>query len=327
MHKLPEQRESNTPDQPYLSCSPVTSTSASRSSSAAFFCMVFPIPSMSLQTHGARRSPRGRTNKQPHAHTKTWFCMVGRNAQVLHLFSAVHLKRNQCSLKKKKKNTQKGEVREACNQTSKQYPRVCPYPSNTMESGEELFCLLFLCGVRMVFIPSRERSSRNTCSHSAVTARRSARSSITLPTLPRKRADFHPDARMRALFPRVTPCDLNAWCDARREELRRGVSAHCTWLFGRWLATHGTDARFSPRCDQCPSTKPPHWEDSALVTGGVNRRGGVNVACGCAWFIHRLIRWGGEWWMRGWWSRACSFFLTSDFKERICCDYVILMKF
>jgi len=32
----------------YLSCSPVTSTSAMRSSSAAFFCIVCPIPSMSL---------------------------------------------------------------------------------------------------------------------------------------------------------------------------------------------------------------------------------------------------------------------------------------
>lgn len=38
----------------HLSCSPVISTSASRSSSAAFFCMVFPIPSMSVLTHDAR---------------------------------------------------------------------------------------------------------------------------------------------------------------------------------------------------------------------------------------------------------------------------------
>lgn len=37
----------------HLSCSPVISTSASRSSSAAFFCMVFPIPSMSVLTHDA----------------------------------------------------------------------------------------------------------------------------------------------------------------------------------------------------------------------------------------------------------------------------------
>lgn len=33
----------------YLNCSPVTRTSAMRSSSAAFFCIVFPIPSISLQ--------------------------------------------------------------------------------------------------------------------------------------------------------------------------------------------------------------------------------------------------------------------------------------
>lgn len=38
----------------YLSCSPVTSTSASRSSSVAFFCMVFPIPSISLLTQEAQ---------------------------------------------------------------------------------------------------------------------------------------------------------------------------------------------------------------------------------------------------------------------------------
>ena len=42
----------------------------------------------------------------------------------------------------------------------------------------------------------------------------------------------------------------------------------------------GTGARFSPRRSQCPSTEPPHWEDSAVVTGGVNRRGGVTEARG-----------------------------------------------
>lgn len=49
------QRGSLTGNDPtYLSCSPVTSTSASRSSSAAFFCMVFPIPSISLLTQEAQ---------------------------------------------------------------------------------------------------------------------------------------------------------------------------------------------------------------------------------------------------------------------------------
>lgn len=37
-------------------------------------------------------------------------------------------------------------------------------------------------------------------------------------------------------------------------------------------------------------TKPPHWEDSAVVTGGVNRRGGVTQACECARFIHRPVQ-------------------------------------
>lgn len=42
--RLPDQQGGKRPT--HLSCSPVTRTSASRSSSAAFFCMVWPIPSM-----------------------------------------------------------------------------------------------------------------------------------------------------------------------------------------------------------------------------------------------------------------------------------------
>ncbi|KAG7235271.1 hypothetical protein INR49_002877 [Caranx melampygus] len=51
----------------YLSCSPVTSTSASRSSSAAFFCMVFPMPSISLLTQEAH-TRGGVVTEQPHIH-------------------------------------------------------------------------------------------------------------------------------------------------------------------------------------------------------------------------------------------------------------------
>lgn len=68
------------------------------------------------------------------------------------------------------------------------------------------------------------------------------------------------------------------------------------------LTQHGTKARFSPRSSQCPSAKSPHWEDSALVTGGVNRRGVVTVTCQCARFNHRLVQ---ERW--DWWSDGCLF--------------------
>lgn len=51
----------------YLSCSPVTSTSASRSSSAAFFCMVFPMPSISLLTQETH-TRSGVVTEQPHIH-------------------------------------------------------------------------------------------------------------------------------------------------------------------------------------------------------------------------------------------------------------------
>lgn len=179
MHKLPEQWESNTqdqphqPHQPYLSCSPVTSTSASRSSSAAFFCMVFPIPSMSLQTQGAQQSPRGRTNKHTHTH-KDMILHGGQECARLASFQCCAFKKKSMHQFNRKKYTHKrGSERHAIKLANN------PYRSNTIESGEELFCLLFLSGMRVVLFPSREGSSRNTCSHSAVTARRSARSSIT----------------------------------------------------------------------------------------------------------------------------------------------------
>lgn len=321
MHKLPEQWESNTqdqPHQPYLSCSPVTSTSASRSSSAAFFCMVFPIPSMSLQTQGAQQSPRGRTNKQPHAHTKTWFLHGGQ--ECASLFSAVHVKRNQCtSLKKKGKW-------EACNQTSKQCPRVCPYPSNTIESGEELFCLLFLCGMRMVFIPSRERSSRNTCSHSAVTARRSARSSITLPTLPRRRADFHPDARMRTLFPvwlRVT------WVLGATHVERSSAAACRRAAPDRFAAdSHGTGPTHV-FLHGATSARPPSPRIGRILASSLGElTGGAGLTSRAGALDSFAASSGGEE------NDGCGVdgavrvhFLTSDFKDRICCDAVILMKF
>lgn len=55
--------------------------------------------------------------------------------------------------------------------------------------------------------------------------------------------------------------------------------------------THRTaSTRFPPRRSQSPTTKPPHWEDSVDVTGGVNRRGGVTLACGSARFRRRRVQ-------------------------------------
>lgn len=56
--------------------------------------------------------------------------------------------------------------------------------------------------------------------------------------------------------------------------------------------TTRADCTFSARSSRSPSTKPPHWEDSADVTGGVHRRGGIAemyvcvsvCRCACARF-------------------------------------------
>lgn len=60
----------------YLSCSPVTSTSASRSNSAAFFCMVSPMPSISLLTPEAQA---GRFIAMYICQTRSEMCSSSRN--------------------------------------------------------------------------------------------------------------------------------------------------------------------------------------------------------------------------------------------------------
>lgn len=67
--------------------------------------------------------------------------------------------------------------------------------------------------------------------------------------------------------------------------------------------TTRADCTFSARSSRSPSTKPPHWEDSADVTGGVHRRGGIAemyvcvsvCRCACARFWKEWGRIGGTW--------------------------------
>lgn len=118
------------------------------------------------------------TNKQPHArthkHTQThdfaWWSRI---------FS-VHFKRHQF------KNNKHTEVRGV--QTKRTRP-CSPFEHH----GEPRTLVLPV-------VPSWDEN-RVYCSTNTRSVRRRARSSITLPALPRKRAGFHPDARMRALFP------------------------------------------------------------------------------------------------------------------------------
>lgn len=111
----------------------MTSTSARRSSSAAFFCMVFPMPSISLLKQEAK-GRGGCVSMHPNVH----HCFLGD---------------------KRIKNHRIGQRRgedpcaddKQCTDTS-----VSAYPSSTMESGEGRLAGIPWMKAKKGIIPSRE---------------------------------------------------------------------------------------------------------------------------------------------------------------------------
>lgn len=130
------------------------------------------------------------------------------------------------------------------------------------------------------------------CSQSQVRAQpQCARSSTTISSsssplfIPQKHPNICTHKLMHATFPLWIPLFIRYCSVCTNSPVGLGLFVTDTDNAHSRVA-----ARFSPRCSQCPSTKPPHWEDSAVVTGGVNRRGGVTKASECVRFMHRLIR-------------------------------------
>lgn len=266
----------------YLSCSPVTSTSASRSSSAAFFCMVCPMPSISLlKTTGTY--PGFFVAKQPHTQRHhSWkmhhcvFCNWVKDAVLT-------------NIQKRGTNGLKNKGMQAS--TRWRFQRI----NNCIDTS--VFCLPFKHhwvkrSINYFFDEWREKlfHPRKHATTQEVTAQPSVCQQLHqsnfkfLENLDTSKY-LHIHTHLHACMPR--PLCESWYLDLKQPSVSLSVGSVCLSL------THHTGyiqhARFSPRCSQCPSTKPPHWEDSALVTGGGDRRGGVTAeACECARFRHRL---------------------------------------
>lgn len=158
---------------------------------------------------------------------------------------------------------------------NKQCADILPYPSNTMRSEKKSRSIIPSMGEEEIYsIPG---NTCNNCSQSEVTARRASSSISSAPRLNSSKSSqyLHTHTHTHRCMdahnvPFMNPSLYPALCN-----VRNNTSSVFLGLFVNDTDTpHGTNARFRPRCSQCLSTKSPHWEDAARVTGGVNREGG-----------------------------------------------------
>lgn len=176
---------------------------------------------------------------------------------------------------------------------NKQSADIFPYPSNTMRSEKKSRSIIALIGWGGdLFHPRKHMQQlQSVRSHSpACEQLHQQRSTFKFLEILPISAHTHIDAWTHTMFP--------LWIRLFIRRCATSVIIKARCFSARWLGLfvndtdtpHGTNARFRPRCSQCLSTKSPHWEDSARVTGGVNRRGGFTEARECARFMPRTTQ-------------------------------------
>lgn len=213
----------------HLSCSPVISTSASRSSSAAFFCMVFPIPSMLVLKHDA--------------HNKDIILQRGKCASLarsFNMFLFFFLKRAY----KKCENRQRSKGWSQIH-THNHSPLLSPVQYNKEvdlfpPTFDEVFFFFYVTGIK-----------GNTCSQSETPRAQSPRISISrAPVLiPPKPADICTPTPMHRCGSDPAPTLVEPHLCGEARRLSACLSPMLT------DTQHGTGARFPPRRCQCPLYK------------------------------------------------------------------------